>query len=74
MEWLRLDILLKSEQLDFYGLRNFYRPGGGSERLVMSGVLKGPHVKWTREHFLIALNLYHKLEFGKPAQGESVDH
>jgi putative restriction endonuclease len=32
-------------------------------------VLKAPHVKWTREHFLIALNLYHKLEFGKLHKG-----
>jgi putative restriction endonuclease len=28
-------------------------------------VPKAPPIKWTREHFLIALNLYHKLEFGK---------
>jgi predicted restriction endonuclease len=26
---------------------------------------KAPAVKWTREHFLIALNLYYKLPFGK---------
>jgi putative restriction endonuclease len=26
---------------------------------------KAPSVKWTREHFLIALNLYRKLPFGK---------
>ena len=26
---------------------------------------KAPPVKWTREHFLIALNLYYKLPFGK---------
>jgi len=26
---------------------------------------KSPSVKWTREHFLIALNLYCKLPFGK---------
>lgn len=26
---------------------------------------KAPPVKWTREHFLIALNLYCKLTFGK---------
>src|SRR6266852_202636 len=26
---------------------------------------KAPSVKWTREHFLIALNLYCKLPFGK---------
>src|SRR5579862_3081085 len=26
---------------------------------------KAPAVKWTREHFLIALNLYCKLPFGK---------
>jgi hypothetical protein len=32
-------------------------------------VLKAPNVKWTREHFLIALNLYHKLEFGKLHKG-----
>ncbi len=26
---------------------------------------KAPPVKWTREHFLIALNVYCKLPFGK---------
>ena len=26
---------------------------------------KAPGVKWTREHFLIALNLYCKLPFGQ---------
>jgi hypothetical protein len=26
---------------------------------------KATSVKWTREHFLIALNLYYKLPFGK---------
>jgi putative restriction endonuclease len=32
-------------------------------------VAKAPAVKWTREHFLIALNLYCKLPFGKLDQG-----
>jgi putative restriction endonuclease len=30
---------------------------------------KATSVKWTREHFLIALNLYHKLPFGKLDKG-----
>src|SRR3954451_16822066 len=30
---------------------------------------KAPAVKWTREHFLIALNLYCKLQFGKLHRG-----
>ncbi|MDB5331641.1 MAG: restriction endonuclease, partial [Phycisphaerales bacterium] len=30
---------------------------------------KAPSVKWTREHFLIALNLYCKLQFGKLDKG-----
>lgn len=30
---------------------------------------KAPSVKWTREHFLIALNLYGKLPFGKLHKG-----
>ena len=29
-------------------------------------------VKWTREHFLIALNLYHKMPFGKLHKGNRV--
>ena len=32
-------------------------------------MLKAPSVKWTREHFLIALNLYCKLPFGKLHKG-----
>jgi putative restriction endonuclease len=32
-------------------------------------VAKAPSVKWTREHFLIALNLYCKLPFGKLDKG-----
>ncbi len=31
---------------------------------------KAPSVKWTREHFLIALNLYGKLPFGKLHKGQ----
>lgn len=31
----------------------------------MAGIPKATSVKWTREHFLIALNLYCKLPFGK---------
>jgi putative restriction endonuclease len=34
-----------------------------SDRFTL--VAKAPSVKWTREHFLIALNLYCKLPFGK---------
>jgi putative restriction endonuclease len=30
---------------------------------------KAPAVKWTREHFLIALNLYGKIQFGKLHKG-----
>jgi len=30
---------------------------------------KAPSVKWTREHFLVALNLYCKLPFGKLYKG-----
>lgn len=33
---------------------------------------KAPAVKWTREHFLIALNLYCKLPFGKLHKGNPV--
>jgi putative restriction endonuclease len=33
---------------------------------------KAPSVKWTREHFLIALNLYCKLSFGKLHKGNPV--
>jgi predicted restriction endonuclease len=33
---------------------------------------KAPSVKWTREHFLIALNLYCKLPFGKLHKGNPV--
>lgn len=33
---------------------------------------KAPAVKWTREHFLIALNLYCKLPFGKLHKGNSM--
>lgn len=33
---------------------------------------KAPAVKWTREHFLIALNLYCKLPFGKLHKGTPV--
>ena len=33
---------------------------------------KAPPVKWTREHFLIALNLYCKLPFGKLHKGNPV--
>jgi putative restriction endonuclease len=32
-------------------------------------VAKAPSVKWTRDHFLIALNLYYKLPFGKLDKG-----
>lgn len=33
---------------------------------------KAPPVKWTREHFLIALNLYCKLPFGKLHRGNPI--
>lgn len=33
---------------------------------------KAPSVKWTREHFLIALNLYCKLPFGKLHKGNPI--
>ncbi len=33
---------------------------------------KAPAVKWTREHFLIALNLYCKLPFGKLHKGNHI--
>lgn len=33
---------------------------------------KAPPVKWTREHFLIALNLYCKLPFGKLHKGNPI--
>jgi putative restriction endonuclease len=33
---------------------------------------KSPAVKWTREHFLIALNLYCKLPFGKLHRGNPI--
>jgi putative restriction endonuclease len=33
---------------------------------------KAPAVKWTREHFLIALNLYCKLPFGKLHKGNQI--
>jgi putative restriction endonuclease len=33
---------------------------------------KAPAVKWTREHFLIALNLYYKLPFGKLHKGNPI--
>jgi putative restriction endonuclease len=33
---------------------------------------KAPAVKWTREHFLIALNLYCKLPFGKLHKGNPI--
>jgi putative restriction endonuclease len=33
---------------------------------------KAPAVKWTREHFLIALNLYYKLPFGKLHRGNPI--
>jgi len=33
---------------------------------------KSPAVKWTREHFLIALNLYRKLPFGQYDKGNSI--
>jgi hypothetical protein len=33
---------------------------------------KSPPVKWTREHFLIALNLYCKLPFGKLHRGNPI--
>ena len=33
---------------------------------------KAPSVRWTREHFLIALNLYRKLPFGKLDKGNPV--
>lgn len=33
---------------------------------------KGPIVRWTREHFLVALNLYCKLPFGKLHKGNAL--
>ena len=33
---------------------------------------KAPNVKWTREHLLMALNLYCKLPFGKLHSGDPV--
>jgi len=36
------------------------------------GMAKAPAVKWTREHFLIALNLYCKLPFGKLHRGNPI--
>src|SRR5687768_1656515 len=33
---------------------------------------KAPAVKWTREHFLMALNLYCKLPFGKLHKGNPI--
>ena len=33
---------------------------------------KAPNVKWTREHLLMALNLYCKLPFGKFHSGNHV--
>ncbi len=33
---------------------------------------KAPNVPWTREHFLIALNLYCKLPFGKLHKGNPI--
>src|ERR1044071_6796117 len=33
--------------------------------MLRSPMSKAPNVKWTREHYLIALNLYCKLPFGK---------
>lgn len=33
---------------------------------------KAPAVKWTREHFLIALNLYRKLSFGQLHKGNPI--
>jgi hypothetical protein len=33
---------------------------------------KAPAVNWTREHFLIALNLYCKLPFGKLHKGNPI--
>jgi len=35
-------------------------------------MVKAPPVKWTREHFLIALNLYCKLPFGKLHRGNPI--
>src|SRR5580704_9949883 len=49
-----------------FALRNF-------DRLWQSsGMAKAPAVKWTREHFLIALNLYCKLPFGKLHKGNPI--
>ncbi len=39
---------------------------------TISGMAKAPAVKWTREHFLIALNLYYKLPFGKLHRGNPI--
>jgi putative restriction endonuclease len=33
---------------------------------------KSPNVRWTREHLLIALNLYCKLPFGKLHRGNPI--
>jgi hypothetical protein len=33
--------------------------------VTLTFMAKAPSVKWTREHFLIALNLYCKLPFGR---------
>jgi len=47
------------------GISRFFRFTNDHLIEYTNSMLKGPNVKWTREHFLIALNLYCKLPFGK---------
>ena len=46
--------------------------GNGAWVLQTLNMAKAPAVKWTREHFLIALNLYCKLPFGKLHNGNPI--
>lgn len=47
-------------------------PGGRGVLRKSVVMAKAPAVKWTREHFLIALNLYCKLPFGQLHKGNPI--
>lgn len=46
--------------------------GNDAQVLQSLDMAKAPAVKWTREHFLITLNLYCKLPFGKLHKGNPI--
>jgi len=67
---VRLAFQLRHSNVSSLASAFVFRSGGGVWH--SSFMAKAPAVKWTREHFLIALNLYCKIPFGQLHKGNPI--